>query len=362
MSHGYVAVQWNRRKVVYDICIWAGIALYIVVFMLLSGLRHGGPEALSPMILLIRAFATCGFVMLTMILCIGPLARIDSRFLPLLYNRRHFGVSMFVVALIHGVLAIFWYHSFGVENPLVSVFTSPGSFESISDFPFQRFGALALIILLVMAATSHDYWNANLGAPVWKALHMSVYVAYALLVVHIASGAMLQSETGILASMVYGSVLSVGGLHLFAAFKSRAVLGLDQSDAWVDVGDWQAIPNDQAIIVSVAGDERVAIFRYDETKLAAVSNVCQHQNGPLGEGRVIDGCITCPWHGFQYKPEDGRSPAPFTEKIATYELKLEGDRVWLNPQALPEGSARPVLTIGSSVATTDNDLSEAKHV
>ena len=39
-----------------------------------------------------RAFGSCAFLMLTLILCIGPLARLDARFLPLLYNRRHFGV------------------------------------------------------------------------------------------------------------------------------------------------------------------------------------------------------------------------------------------------------------------------------
>ncbi len=39
--------------------------------------------------------------MLTVILCIGPLARLDARFRPLLYNRRHFGVLTFVVATVH---------------------------------------------------------------------------------------------------------------------------------------------------------------------------------------------------------------------------------------------------------------------
>jgi len=87
----------------------------------------------------------------------------------------------------------------------------------------------------------------------------------------------------------------------------------------------------------VENAERVAIFRYDG-KLSAVSNVCAHQNGPLGEGRVIDGCVTCPWHGFQYRPEDGCAPAPFTEKIATYRLALEGDTIMLDPRPLAPGT------------------------
>lgn len=347
MSHDYIPVQWTGSKVVYDRALAAGIVLYMAIFIVISALTHTGSEALSMMIVLIRASATCAFLMLTIILCIGPLARLDSRFLPLLYNRRHFGVSMFLVALVHAVLVIIFYHGFGVGNPLVSIFTSPGSYQSINDFPFQRFGAMALVILFVMAATSHDYWNANLRAPVWKALHMAVYLAYALLIVHVASGAMLQAQTGLLAIMVYASVGLVGGLHVVASIKSFRADRHAQAAEWVNVGSWKDIPDNQAITVTVGADERVAIFRYDGTKLAAISNVCQHQNGPLGEGRVIDGCITCPWHGFQYRPEDGRSPEPFTEKVATYNLKLEGDDVFLNPNALAEGSARPVITIGS---------------
>ena len=44
----------------------------------------------------IRAFGTCAFFMLTVILSIGPLARLDPWFRKLLFNRRHFGVLTFV--------------------------------------------------------------------------------------------------------------------------------------------------------------------------------------------------------------------------------------------------------------------------
>jgi len=292
-----------------------------------------------------RAFSTCGFLMLTFILCIGPLARIDSRFLPLLYNRRHFGVSFFVVAFIHGFLAVFWYHSFGDINPLVSVVTSGGDYQSLSGFPFQLFGFLALLIFFVMAATSHDYWNAVLG-PMWKSIHMLVYPGYVFLVLHIGLGAMQEDNTGMLPILVIGSVIVVSGLHCYAAlFASNQKKVLESSGTWVEVGPWQEITNNHGITISVGAEERVAIFRFDETKLCAVSNVCQHQNGPLGEGRIIDGCITCPWHGYQYRPEDGCSPPPFTEKIETYRLKMAGDMIYLDPRALGPGTERPITEI-----------------
>ncbi len=353
MSHGYVPVNWNRRKQIYDLCVWASIGVYIALFLGISNLLYRGTDAISIQILLMRAFSTCAFLMLTVILCIGPLARIDRRFLPLLYNRRHLGVSLFVIALLHAAVVVYWYHGFGVVNPIVSIFISGGDYRTIGDFPFQVFGALALIILFLMAATSHDYWNANLGGPLWKAIHMLVYAAYGLMIVHVTFGALQQDNTGLLPWMVVASVLLVGGLHLFSALARSGTYvqlsgALQAQTEWVVAGHWKDIPNNRAITVAINDDERIAVFRYDETKLAAVSNVCQHQNGPLGEGRVVDGLITCPWHGYQYKPEDGCSPPPFTEKVQTYRLAVEDGRVLVDPAPLPAGSPRPILDISET--------------
>jgi nitrite reductase/ring-hydroxylating ferredoxin subunit len=52
----------------------------------------------------------------------------------------------------------------------------------------------------------------------------------------------------------------------------------------------------------------------------------------------VDGCISCPWHGWEYRPGDGCSPPPFQEKIATYQVRVDGRRVWINPAALPPGT------------------------
>ena len=90
-------------------------------------------------------------------------------------------------------------------------------------------------------------------------------------------------------------------------------------------------------MVQLAGAEAVAIFR-DNGALSAISNLCAHQNGPLGEGRVIDGCVTCPWHGYQYRLRDGCAPPPFTERLATYRLSLDGHRILLDPRPNPPGT------------------------
>ncbi len=172
---------------------------------------------------------------------------------------------------------------------------------------------------------------------------MGVYVAYGLIVLHAAFG-LLQTETHpFYAIMIGGCFALVAGLHLAAGRReARADHAVgptvtEAGKAWVEVARVCDIALNRAKIAQLGGGERVAVFRYED-KLSAISNVCAHQNGPLGEGRVIDGCITCPWHGYQYRMADGRSPPPFTEKVSNYRLRLRGDMILLDPDGLPPGT------------------------
>jgi nitrite reductase/ring-hydroxylating ferredoxin subunit/DMSO/TMAO reductase YedYZ heme-binding membrane subunit len=327
MSVTYQAVGWNRTKKVYDGILAAGLAVYLGLFVGVGSLVHPNATAET---MLIRGLGTAALLLLHVILCIGPLCRLDRRFLPLLYNRRHLGVTMFMLALAHGTFSIIQFHALGNLNPLVSLFVSNTRYGSLADFPFQSLGFFALLILFLMAATSHDFWLHNLTAPVWKRLHMLVYIAYALLIAHVTLGA-LQSETSPLLAALLGVGLTVvTTLHLAAASMER------RKDRYVAAGNIADIPEKRARVISCGG-ERVAIFKYDG-KISAISNVCQHQNGPLGEGKIIDGCITCPWHGYQYLPDTGASPPPFTEKVATYRTRLDGNQVFVDPEPLPPGT------------------------
>src|SRR5271169_1617162 len=191
MSVQYGAISWNRQKRVYDLTLICLLVLYLAIFVGLGTWRN--PTATAET-LLIRALGTAAFLLLHVVLCIGPLSRLDRRFLPLLYNRRHLGVTTFLLGMAHGGFGLFQFHVLGNANPLVSLFISNPRYGSVADFPFQALGFFALIILFLMAATSHDFWLRNLSAPLWKRLHMLVYVAYALLVAHVALGA-LQTET-----------------------------------------------------------------------------------------------------------------------------------------------------------------------
>jgi DMSO/TMAO reductase YedYZ heme-binding membrane subunit/nitrite reductase/ring-hydroxylating ferredoxin subunit len=335
MSLGYQAVGWSARKKAYDAILAAGLALYLALFVGLGAILHPNATAET---LAIRALGTAALLLLHIILSIGPLCRIDRRFLPLLYNRRHLGVTMFVLALGHGAFSLFQFHALGNVNPFVSLFVSNTRYGSLSDFPFQALGFFALLILFLMAATSHDFWLQNLTAPVWKRLHMMVYVAYGLLIAHVTLGA-LQSETSpVLAAVLGAGLVWVAGLHLTAGFIERRIdrAAPPATEGFVPVCNVESIPDSRACVISLGG-ERVAVFKYGDC-VSAISNVCRHQNGPLGEGKIIDGCVTCPWHGYQYLPDTGASPPPFTEKVATYRAMVHGNQVLVHPTALPPGT------------------------
>ena len=340
MSVHYQPVQWNRQKIIYDAILLTSVGIYLYLFM---NVPHWIVPELKPQEIEIRAFGSAAFILLHIILSIGPLSRLNRKFLPLLYNRRHMGVTMFLLALYHAHLSLAWYHNLGNLDPYVSLFVSNTDFFSFFSFPFEILGFLGLCILFLMAATSHDYWLANLTAPVWKALHMFVYLAYGLLVSHVVLGA-LQTNRHILLNLLVGiGFIWILAIHLIAGIKEyhrdKEVLIPDET-GFVYVGKVEEIPENRAKVIVISG-ERVAVFKYDG-KISAVSNVCQHQNGPLGEGKIVDGCITCPWHGYQYLPDSGASPPPFTEKIPTFDVKLGEDSQSIYVKAIPNRAGTQV--------------------
>ena len=334
MSVSYTSILWNKNKKRYDLAILIGIVGFIAVFTLLN-------LSLNPDVTfetnLIRSFGWLSILLLHVILIIGPLARINPKFNIILYNRRHLGVTMFLMGLIHGGFSILQFHSLGDMNAIRSVFLSNVQYGSLSFFPFQTLGFFGLLILALMAASSHDFWLKNLGMKTWKALHMLVYVAYGLLIMHIALGALQNETSPIISAIIFFGFSLIATVHLVAGVRESKMDNENvSSDSFVAVCKVDEIMDDRAKIFTISG-ERVAVFKYDG-KLSAVNNVCRHQGGPLGEGKVIDGCITCPWHGYQYLPGNGQSPPPFTEKVETYQLKLEGDQVLIDPKPNEPGT------------------------
>src|SRR5262249_51530102 len=194
----------------------AGVALYISAYLILAYWLDPPKDPPAAIDVRIRAFGSCAFLMLTIILSIGPLARLDRRFLPLLYNRRHFGVLTFFVVLLHVSFMVEWY---AVQDALPSLYdelTKVSDYGKFIGFPFKALGLVALLILFLMAATSHDYWLVFLTPPVWKGLHMAAYVAYGLVVMDVALGGMQYDRNPFIPAVLAGA-FALGTVAPFVA-------------------------------------------------------------------------------------------------------------------------------------------------
>jgi nitrite reductase/ring-hydroxylating ferredoxin subunit/ferredoxin-thioredoxin reductase catalytic subunit len=60
----------------------------------------------------------------------------------------------------------------------------------------------------------------------------------------------------------------------------------------------------------------------------ALSNVCRHAFGPLGEGFIDGHHVMCPWHGWRYDVRDGTTDHP-NANVKTYEVTVRGGTVFV---------------------------------
>ena len=88
------------------------------------------------------------------------------------------------------------------------------------------------------------------------------------------------------------------------------------------------LPQDEGTVVDV-GDQSVALFHQDDQVFAYV-NRCTHRGGPIGEGLVSGGVVTCPWHGNRFEVATGRCVSDDDlDPLESLRVRLEGEDVIL---------------------------------
>jgi nitrite reductase (NADH) small subunit len=78
----------------------------------------------------------------------------------------------------------------------------------------------------------------------------------------------------------------------------------------------------------------VAVFRNSEDHVFALLDRCPHKGGPLSQGIVFGTSVACPLHNWTIGLCDGQAAAPDEGCTPKFNVKLEGDQVFLNTQEL----------------------------
>jgi nitrite reductase/ring-hydroxylating ferredoxin subunit len=66
-----------------------------------------------------------------------------------------------------------------------------------------------------------------------------------------------------------------------------------------------------------------AIFNVDGV-VSAIDGICPHQGGPLADGSLSGTTVTCPWHGWQFDLQTGKTPLGSKIKQTVYDVTVEG--------------------------------------
>jgi nitrite reductase (NADH) small subunit len=94
---------------------------------------------------------------------------------------------------------------------------------------------------------------------------------------------------------------------------------------WTNVASASDLADGAAMEV-VVGQLILALFRSDG-ELFALDGMCAHQGGPIAEGKVEAGCVTCPWHGWQYELASGIQTINRQPLQCTYEVRERDGRI-----------------------------------
>jgi nitrite reductase (NADH) small subunit len=94
----------------------------------------------------------------------------------------------------------------------------------------------------------------------------------------------------------------------------------------VRIGRADDVPPFEGRRVTVAG-RRIAVFRLRE-RFAAVDADCPHRGGPLSDGLVAEGCVTCPLHGWRFDLRTGLALSGEGE-VAVHSVSERGGELWL---------------------------------
>ena len=97
---------------------------------------------------------------------------------------------------------------------------------------------------------------------------------------------------------------------------------------FVKVAKTTDVPDPGSTLLEVG--DRVVVLIHAGGSFYCIDDVCTHDGGPLGDGDLVNGSIVCPRHGARFDIKTGKAlTMPATEPTAVYEVRVEGDDVYV---------------------------------
>ncbi len=197
----------------------------------------------------------------------------------------------------------------------------------------ERLVAIGVVAALPTAVSGLSDWSDTLGEErrVGVVHALANVVAVALYGFSWAARRRGDRARGVAWGVAGATAATVGGF-LGGHLAWRKGVNVDRhawehpSDEWLDAIGHDELEDGKPVAIT-AGEDRVLLVRQGST-ISAIADVCSHAGGPLHEGNVENGRVTCPWHGSVFRLSDGTVVhGPATGPQPAYDVRVAGGRV-----------------------------------
>ncbi len=106
-----------------------------------------------------------------------------------------------------------------------------------------------------------------------------------------------------------------------------SIINDDKAEEFILVAQKGDVPEGKGRVIKVK-DKSVALFHV-AGRFYAINNICPHQGGPLGKGKVKGHLVTCPWHDLQFDIRNGFGADGGGNGVGCYEVRTEGEQVYV---------------------------------
>lgn len=214
--------------------------------------------------------------------------------------------------------------------------------------------ALGLGILAMVGAAlagAADYVdtddNARVAATVHSTMMTTALVIYVISLV-LRIGSPDGERTIAIALSMLGYLVMIGGawvggevVYAMGNMVNRHAWRFGSKSDWVRL-DVAQIPENSPTAAK-AGAQSLVVVRKGE-QIYALHAQCAHANGPLAQGRIVDGCIECPWHQSRFELSTGhRKQGPTTFDQPRYDVRAAAGGGWEVRRVVPGSSPQPAL-------------------
>ena len=192
---------------------------------------------------------------------------------------------------------------------------------------------LGALSALPAAITGASDWSDTVGAERRVGLLHALgnYAVVGLQVASFVARRRGRRTRGVALSVAADMVVTATG-YLGGHMSYAQGVGVDTTAFEVGPQEWSGVADDAAVaegrpMAVEAEGVKLFLVRHGG-RLYALADRCTHRGGPLHEGEMTDGCITCPWHGSRFRLDDGsveRGPAVHPQP--GYETRVVAGRI-----------------------------------